>query len=770
MEKKIGVLLALTSMFAASAIAELLTNPGFENNMTGWSVITSNGNVSSSTTAHSGAKSSKFETGDKDSPYSGYVYASQTIAYDNSSEYTLSVYARDNWSNGDPPMANAITLKIEYYNASSALLRSDVQLSALPKDGAWHFYTFTSTDIPQGTATLKITIGTTQDTEWMKSVLFDDASLTGIIIIPPEPHTGDLNNDLNVNMLDFGLFADDWRQTAVIADLVDISNNWLMDYSSLLTIKPSMQSVEKYGYVSFDINSVAPFTNQYNPDDIRVDIIFDTPDSSQIILPCFYVSGNAAASKWQGRFTPQKTGQYLFQAKVFVDGDLDGISEKSYLNVSESDKDGILHKNPSSYYFFKFDSGKTFRGIGENVAWDTRSYNGQTYSYEYLFPRLGNNGCNFARVWLCHWNIPLEWASIGRYTETAAAKLDAVLALAEQNGLYLTVSLDTYSAFRALEDPTWGGGDDWLRNPYNVANGGPCTSASAFFTNTTAKKMYKNKLRYFIARWGYNPHVGAIEFFNEVDHLYNDGDAKVPAADIVSWHEEMSTYLKALDPFKHLVTTSFSYKWMPDLWNVSNLDFTQTHPYGTTTGAYSTITSYENNFSKPYVMGEFGYSWENAGNSSNHYLFRRELHMGMWRGMFSPTPILPMVWWWENLAYNNDWDVFDATALFANQMTSDSLGNLSNLSVNAGSSIEAMGVKNTSKMYAWMLNKTTSTLTGAVLTISNVTNGNYQYRFYNTWLGTYTAPTSYNVTNGTMQITLPSMPADNDIACEITRL
>jgi hypothetical protein len=772
-KKKIFVLVALTSLLATSAIsAELLTNPGFENNLTGWSVNTSNGSAMSFTTTHSGSKSAKFETNDKASPYSGYIYASQSIAYDNSSEYTLSVYARDNWPNGNLPMANAITLKIEYYNASSALLRSDQQLSALPKDGQWYLYTFTSTNIPSGTATVKIIIGTTQDSEWMKSVLFDDASLTGLIVIPPVPHTGDLNNDLLVNMIDLNVFANDWGQDSDLLDLFELSNNWLTDYSSLLTISKSDQTIGKYDSVFFDINSVSPFSNPYNPDDIRVDLIFNAPDNNQIVLPCFYVSGNAAASKWQGRFTPQKAGQYSYQAKVFTDGLLDGISQKSYLTVTDSEKDGFIHKNPGSNYFFKFDSGKSFRGVGENMAWDTRSYNNKMYTYESMFPLMGSNGCNYTRIWLSYWNIPLEWTSpspgIGRYSESAAARLDTVLALAEQNGLYLTVSLDTYSAYRSKKDPNWGGGDDWLRNPYNAANGGPCANAAAFFTNTTAKKLYKNKLRYFIARWGFHPNVGAIEFFNEVDHLYQDNDAQVLAADIVSWHDEMSTYLKSIDPFKHLVTTSFSYKWIPDLWNVSNLDYTQTHPYGSTDGANGTITSYENNFGKPYVMEEFGYSWENAGNSSNHYLFRRELHMGMWRGMFSPTPILPMVWWWENLAYYNDWDVFDATSFFANQITAESNGQLSSIVVNAGSNIEALGVKNNNgKMYAWLRNKSGSTLTGSVISIPSVANGNYQVRYYDTWLGTYSSPVSISVTNGTMQLTIPTLANDVDIACEI---
>jgi hypothetical protein len=755
-------------IFCSAAFGgELLTNVGFENNMTGWVTSTSNGSAASSTTAHSGSKSTKFETADYSSPYAAYIYASQSVAYDNSTEYTLSIWAKDNWSNGGQPMANAVTLRLEYYNASSTLLRADQQLSSLPKDYQWHQFTFISTQIPAGTTVVKAVFGTTQDSLWQKSVLFDDVSLTGVLPIVQQPHTGDLNNDLFVNFSDFSQLASGWQQTTDEIDLYDMADNWLVNYSKPVTIVPTVQSVSQYSPVFFDINSVSAFNNPYNPDEIKVDIIFHTPDNKQIILPCFYVSGDSAASKWQGRFTPVQIGQYSYQVKVYINGSYDGFSPVSNLNVSPSNDDGFIHKNPDSYYFWKYDSGKAFRGVGENVAWDTRSYNSQMYPYEYMLPTLGNQGCNFVRVWLCEWNIPIEWSNLGRYTASAAARLDQVLALAEQNGIYLLLTLNTYTEFKSVKN-TWGTGDDWVRNPYNSINGGPCTTAASFFTNAAAKNLYKKKLRYFIARWGYHTNLGVIEFFNEVDHLYSDGDASVPEADIVSWHDEMSTYLKSIDPYKHLVTTSFSYKWMPDLWNVSNLDFTQTHPYGTTDSAYNTITSYINNFNKPYVMEEFGYSWESAGTSSNHSLFRRELHMGMWRGMFSPTPVLPMVWWWENLAYYNDWDVFAATANFSNQITADSDGFLTSLSLNAGTSFETMGIQSRGKMYAWLRNKTSSTVS-SILTISGVQNGTYELTSYNTWLGTYSSPSTVSVTNSVLSIPIPSVTADGDIAFRIVR-
>ena len=751
---------------------ELLTNPGFESGLTGWSVSSSNGWTETSTTAHSGTKSAVFVVYDNSAPYSAYVLATQSIAYDGSSEYTLSVYARDNWSGGSGTMANAVTLKIEYYNASSALLRTDQRSYSLSKDYQWYQYILTATGIPAGTAIIKPVIGTTQIDQWGKSILFDDASLTGQSVTPPQPHTGDLNNDLQVNFVDFALLAGVWRQTADWDDLLAITNNWLVDYSSPLTIVPSKQTVEKYSYVFFDINSVAPYSNPYNPDDIRIDIVFKDPNNTSFVLPCFYASGSSGNSHWHGRFTPKKTGQYSYQAKIFVDGALEGRSDIFYLTVEDSNKDGFIHLNPQSDYSFLRDSGKPFRGIGENVAWDPRpTDDNQTYTYEYMFPLLGANGCNFARVWMCPWNMPLEWVSpgLGRYNEASATRLDTVLALAEQNGLYLMLTLDYAGIFETKPD-IWGSNNYWVYNPYNSANGGPCSNPAAFFSNSAAKEIYKKRLRYIVARWGYNPHLCVIELFNEIDLAYQDGDANLPASDIVSWHSEMSTYLKSIDPFGHLVSTSAGYKYIPGLWNVSSLDFSQTHPYGTTNNIYNTIVSFKTTYNKPYVAGVFGYGWQGPGTDGTQSNYERELHMGLWRGMFSPTPVLPLNWFWSSFADWNDWSMFNSAAVYFAPMISDNNGVLQELTVNVGTGIESMALKDSSRVFVWLRNNTSSTISGRTMTISSLQNGTYEVRYYDTWLGTYSTPTIITVTTGILQSTIPSLTADKDIACRIVQV
>ena len=108
---------------------------------------------------------------------------------------------------------------------------------------------------------------------------------------------------------------------------------------------------------------------------------------------------------------------------------------------------------------------------------------------------------------------------------------------------------------------------EWSNNPYNAANGGPCANTWDFFTNTTAKNYYKNRQRYIIARYGYSKNIQSWELFNEVD--WTDDFAN-KQTDVTSWHNEMSTYIKSKDVYKHLVTTSYAYDTNdPDTWQLA---------------------------------------------------------------------------------------------------------------------------------------------------------------------------------------------------------
>lgn len=90
------------------------------------------------------------------------------------------------------------------------------------------------------------------------------------------------------------------------------------------------------------------------------------------------------------------------------------------------------------------------------------------------------------------------------------------------------------------------------------------TGLSNFATDPTAKEYQKRWLRYAVARWGHSPAIMAWELFNEVewvDAVQTDRDWPT----VICWHAEMAAFLRELDPYHHLVTTSAAWE-QPELY------------------------------------------------------------------------------------------------------------------------------------------------------------------------------------------------------------
>ena len=134
----------------------------------------------------------------------------------------------------------------------------------------------------------------------------------------------------------------------------------------------------------------------------------------------------------------------------------------------------------------------------ENVAWESRSIENQQFTDDYLLPTLAKNGAKFFRVWMCHWNLPLEWQKVSstkRYVNPtdyfhpgATKHMDELVNLTDSLGFYFMLTLDWHGYLMEK------GG--WRSSPYNQPNGGPARTPTEFFTLAAAQQKYKNKLRY----------------------------------------------------------------------------------------------------------------------------------------------------------------------------------------------------------------------------------------------------------------------------------
>jgi Endo-beta-mannanase len=493
---------------------------------------------------------------------------------------------------------------------------------------------------------------------------------------------------------------------------------------TLLTGKPA-----QYKKTEWDIRLTGTWQNPYLQEDVSLDMLLVSPSGKKLTLPCYFESGESGKeSLWKARFTPQETGKYKYSFRFSKSGKPVNSSKTTSFSAVTSAENGFLH--PKSNWILQFDNGKPFRGVGENICWESRAnddskffkklHENPRFNYNYMLSELAKNGGNFYRTWISSFNLPLDWKrgfNSNRYTPSdnyfnpsAIAKIDSMI--------NLTDSLKVYIMF------TLGPG------AYGLREGGFSASAADFFVNPKSKQRYKNRLRYLIARWGYSTSICAWELFNEIDNVqFGNKNKPISADSIVQWHDEMSTYIKQTDPYKHLVTTSISHRDLKGLNSLKDIDINQKHIYRNTGAIPSTIEQYENDFKKPYVIGEYSFEWDWSKNFDDYAEdMDVDFKRGLWYGMFSPTPILPLSWWWEYFDNRGIIPYFKGVREISDQMLEAGNGSFEKVVVEAGS-LEAYGVKCGKKIFVYLYNNTANAMQTNLL-VKAVGNSQYEVQSF----------------------------------------
>lgn len=468
--------------------------------------------------------------------------------------------------------------------------------------------------------------------------------------------------------------------------------------------------VKQYEKAEFHITIEEEFNNPYDQREIALNMILESPSGHPVFLPCFFERSEGTKSIWMARFAPREHGRYTYNFELIKGGKDSKTSSVNTFTSEASGHDGFLHIY--DLWSLRFDSGKPFRGIGENIGWEARSFSDPKWNYDYLLPTLSNNGANFFRSWMAPNNFPLEWKKVRntkRYTDSDAyfnpggiKRLDEVLDLADSLGLYMMLTFDSHNTLIT--------GNQWEIHNYNVVNGGPAKNPEEFFTLEESREKYKNRLRYIVARWGYSTRIGAWEFFNEIDNAaFNEGDSVIISHEaITSWHKEMALYLKSIDPYNHIVTSSVSHREIKGLFSLDELDLNQMHIYKRTDKIPAGIKRYTEAYKKPFSWGEFGYEWDwNKDFNTMGDEFDFDYKRGLWYGMFSPTPILPMTWWWEFFDERGMTSYFRSVREINDRMLEAGAGTFEEIEITS-QAFEAYGVKCGDTYFVYLLNSSSA--------------------------------------------------------------
>lgn len=238
---------------------------------------------------------------------------------------------------------------------------------------------------------------------------------------------------------------------------------------------------------------------------------------------------------------------------------------------------------------------------------------------------LAANGGNYFRELLIPQNQGLEWEKLGNYygRMNRAWEIDEQVFLAEELGLWIQLNLQIQFALEADDNRifwNWSADPQDRRhyskntpcaNPYNLQikstkNDDPNT----FFSDPTARKFYKQKLRYIVARWGYSTKMAVFGMASEIETSCTDSPV------CVAWMEEMGKYLKKDLAINQLLTPSFlgiyhdpeNYEnriIAMDEYDMSTLNWYSASP---TKFEYvaQTIDNFNETFQKPFFYGEMG--------------------------------------------------------------------------------------------------------------------------------------------------------------------
>jgi hypothetical protein len=128
----------------------------------------------------------------------------------------------------------------------------------------------------------------------------------------------------------------------------------------------------------------------------------------------------------------------------------------------------------------------------------------------------------------------------------------------------------------------------------------------------------------------------SFELFDEVERTDAGIQGKWP--EIAAWTAEMAVYIRSIDPYDHMITTSSDLKH-PELWKP--LDYYQPHLFSASAPA-TLIGSTQLPPDKPAFYGEIGDLTTMRGT-------REDLRNALYTSLLANTGGLPMYWDWNEV-------------------------------------------------------------------------------------------------------------------------
>ena len=565
----------------------------------------------------------------------------------------------------------------------------------------------------------------------------------------------------------------------------------------LLTVEPV-----QWRRVELTAPVTGTFATPFDPAEIAVDAEVTAPSGRKYRVPAFLyqkferqVRGGRDNTtteimvapeppEWRVRLTPAEPGSYSVRITA-RDRTGTAASEPIVFTAQAAPGRGYLRVSGKDPHYFEFDDGTPYFAIGENLV------EGPLSEYYRWIPRLAKNGGNYSRLWIGHPYFALELGPLGEYRLDNAWRLDQVLELSEEYGIFQKMCIDWIRHITPRGEPRRQ--FDLEDYAYSISNGGPCRNMRDFFLLPEARRLFRNRLRYTVARWGYSTHVMAWELWNEINAV--DREVSSDRALILDWNREMCAYLKQIDPARHLTTNSLgSSGFWPEMWRMPENDFAQMHNYygwhrpedeelaHDMAGLALKWLEPVRHFNKPFLFAEFGIIREKPDFRA---LCDRDtrgvhLHNGLWAPLAFGAAGAGALWWWGQYVDPKDlYFQFLPVAKFTAGIPWTTAG-FEPARVEADHpQVRALGLRGKAISILWVQNREHTwwnvvhanpipPVERATVTVNALEPGRYRVEIWDTWTGAVTRQSEASAIQGVARIPLPAI--ERDLAMKLIRL
>ena len=477
------------------------------------------------------------------------------------------------------------------------------------------------------------------------------------------------------------------------------------------------------------------YSNNYNPEEVMIDVLMTCPDGSEMQLPCFYYEDvdyikdawtpTGKLESWMFRTSSGQAGTHTL--KLMMTDDSGYLETREFqLEVSEGTARGVIRRDTSNRQYYRYSTGEPFFPLGINIGWDDIG------DYTRIISNLSSANANIFRYWHAAFNRQaLEWSDnyfydgLGLYSQKAAAMSDSLLDLCADKEMYMQLVIFQHGMFSENVD------SNWDTNPYNSANGGFIDRAEEFFYNNDCKTHTKKLLRYLVARYAYSRNLFAWEFFNEVQFTgYHNQQSADWWPGVISWHGEMSRYIESIDPFDHIQTTSAATGQLRSLDTIAPLDNLQYHIYEAESTLLQSQATLDNRFLRELehtsiICGEYGTS---NGADTPFDLQRHQI----WISIMTRVP--RYMWIWNHYLQSSWANLFRMPAeyLSGEDMAAKSgLKTTNPVPDHPSLSLKSFGLLSDSAFFGYVYDPANgNNITGTTLTLEGFPIANYSVRYY----------------------------------------